>query len=251
MNYSERVGVATQRLSPDRLEEKTRSHGVSGSAGGKSLLLCQPPQPNGFFHVHKQQPSIEVGPGSRFGRDKASVAGKVYSQAGCKREGLRQRLSRDWGNKHGNGTVRRAINSPDSLDAVENRSNRHEAPEKRYIVLQVKRMAKVALYRPSSKRLQVRRLWGQIKRWRDSTRRPHQTKIKISRVCIGPGESSGALRCLQYRQRRRGSYYVLGPPSRYRLEGVTRSGRYTKLTAGITGWNRAARGEVSTGTRQG
>ena len=123
------VGVATQRLSPDRLEEKTRSHGVSGSAGGKSLLLCQPPQPNGFFHVHKQQPSIEVGPGSRFGRE--------------------------------------------------------------------------------------------------------------------------GLRCLQYRQRRRGSYYVLGPPSRYRLEGVTRSGRYTKLTAGITGWNRAARGEVSTGTRQG
>ena len=72
MNYSERVGVATQRLSPDRLEEKTRSHGVSGSAGGKSLLLCQPPQPNGFFHVHKQQVKIKIsrvciGPGESSG----------------------------------------------------------------------------------------------------------------------------------------------------------------------------------------
>lgn len=188
------------RYSPDRLKEKTHSHGVSGSAGGKSLLLCQPPQPNGFFYGRCDRP---IDPASARARDRhaqAQMAQSLRREARVAHRRLHQRANRDGRFKPCRYRCLNEEGSTSSLDAISYRIQASRKGRNRYILLQIASLAQTSILCFVGERWTLLNLRDKLEGWNNTACRSHQAPLKISRVGARPYKFASVMRGVQYRQ---------------------------------------------------
>ena len=224
MRIMRTVGVATLRNSPDRLKEKTHSHGVSGSAGGKSLLLCQPPQPNGFFYGRCNKETSAFSSRTRVGPAETQVSEQVHWAArfNAGRVHLWTRGSR----RTFQGSYRR-INQKGCiapLDAVSHRSQAERSSWKRHVFLQKHCMAKASFLCSIGERRPMLRVWCWSKGRSNLACGSHQAEVEVSRACIRPNKHAGIVRELQHWEKRRRGCFVLSCSNDRQLVRVTGEG---------------------------
>lgn len=209
MRIMRTVGVATLRNSPDRLIEKTRSHGVSGFAGGNSRLLCQPPQPNGFFHGRRNSKTSSFSSGTRHGPAETQVSESVYWTPSYNAGRVHFWTS---GNRRTFQGSYRRINQKGCiapLDAVSHRSQAERSSWKRHVFLQKHCMAKASFLCFIGERWPMLRVWCWSKGRSNFACGSHQAEVEVSRACFGPKEHAGIVRELQYRERGWRTYSLL------------------------------------------